>query len=48
MSTAIGDDSYDKKQIPVRDENNKVKTQPPNVKVSASRSGKITKSYFSV
>lgn len=47
VSTAIGDDSYDKKKLPLKDENGKVKTQPPNVKASATMTGKTAKSFFS-
>lgn len=34
--------------MPIKDETGKVKTQQPNVKVSATKSGKTAKSYFSV
>ncbi|KAM3132799.1 hypothetical protein pb186bvf_015104 [Paramecium bursaria] len=43
----LGDDSYDHKQRPPRNEQGKPITSPPNFKVQPARSGKIQSSFFS-
>ncbi|CAK75378.1 unnamed protein product (macronuclear) [Paramecium tetraurelia] len=43
----LGDNSYDNKPRPARNEQGKPITSPPNMKVTATQSGKIKSSYFS-
>jgi len=43
----LGDDTYDKKERPKRDENGKVIVEANNIKVAHPKSGKIKSSYFS-